>query len=61
MKNTIYVDAKTGEVLDYVDALLLFANGGFIDWYLDGKKMGSWGEDERDSAKKLFEIFSKTA
>lgn len=61
MRDSMYVDAETGEVLDYVDALLLFANGGSIVWYLDGKEMGTWSEDERESARKLFEIFSETA
>lgn len=61
MINSIYVNAETGEVLDYVEALLVFANGGAIDWYLDGEKMGAWNEDERESAKKLFEIFSENA
>jgi len=61
MLDTMYVNSKTGEVLDYTEALLAFADGAPIDWYLDGEKMGSWETDARDSARKLFEIFSEIA
>ena len=55
----MYVNAETGEVLDFIDALLCFAEGGSIDWYIDGEKCGSWNPKNRAGARELFERFSE--